>query len=47
MTQTQHIQRVVLPTKDSFKHKLVALFKRPKSDARLHRYRATTSAQAA
>ena len=47
MTQITHIQRVVLPAKDSFKHKLVALFKRPKPDARLHRYRATTPAKAA
>lgn len=50
MTQTTPIQRVILPTQNTFKHKIVALFKRQKSDVllhKLHRYRATTSAKAA
>ncbi|MBT3603166.1 MAG: hypothetical protein HN521_08885 [Candidatus Latescibacteria bacterium] len=50
MKQTQHIQLVVLSKKTSIKQKLVTLFRRQKQNqlrAKLHRYRATASAQAA
>lgn len=50
MKQTHQIQLVVLSEKTSIKQKLVTLFRRQKQDqlrAKLHRYRATTPAQAA
>jgi len=50
MKQTQQIQVVVITDKPSLKQKLVAKFRRHKQTtfkAKLHRYRAITSAQAA
>ncbi|MGA1196695.1 MAG: hypothetical protein ACO36I_09385 [Candidatus Latescibacterota bacterium] len=50
MKQTQQIQVVVVTDKPSLKQKLMAKFCRPKQmtfKAKLHRYRAIPSAQAA